>query len=327
MFEHRVTVAELAGSALIVALLAVPRAGAAAWFELETETCVPLGELAVVAADLNGTVRGHGGGGPSIVAVEIPEAGIVSVELTAPAALAEPKLALVSSACATPWGNCGPTILSRSVSGLLLAVGKPGTYLFGVAAQDPLVPLGSYTLTTAFVALDVPPPFDSKGYPAGERVKIKPKGDPDEEVIEIDPDSDRRYELPLHAKLRELCRTVEIDDHADTFRCATRVVPGQKVAGEIGNFRGDDVDVFSLVLEGSPDETLWTLSVETTGDGDTLGALYDRHGHRLATDDDGGHGANFRVVKALAPGLYYVRVEGRYGAEASYALRVAASRW
>ncbi len=328
MFEHSTIVTKLAESVFIVALLAGPPAGAAACCEREVNTYVPPGEIAVVAAELNGTVRGHGGGEPSVFAVEVPEAGIVSVELTAPgSAPAEPKLALVSPACSAPWGDCGPTILSRSVSRLLLAVGKPGTCLFRATAQDPLVPLGSHKLTTGFVALDVPAAFASEGYPSEELIKIKPKGDPDEEVIEIDPDSDRRYEDPRHAKLRELCRTIEIDDHADTFLCATRLIPGREVAGEIGNSQGDDVDLFFLTLEGSPEETLWTLAVETTGDGDTLGGLYDRHGHRLAADDDGGHAGNFRMVKALAPGMYFVRVEGRYGSEAPYALRFAASRW
>ncbi len=328
MFEHSTIVTKLAGLVFIVALLAVPPAGAAACFEREVETCVPLEEFVVVAAGLNGTVRGHGGSEPSVFAVEVPEAGIVMVELTVPgSAPADPKLALVSSACNATWGDCDPTILSRSVSRLLLAVGEPATYFFRAAAQDPLMSLGSYRLTTGFVALDVPTAFDSEGYPDEKVVRIKPKGDPDEEVIEIDPDSDLRYEVPLHPKLRELCRTAEIDDHADTFLCSTRLVPGREVAGGIGNFWGDDIDVFYLILEGSPEETLWTLSVETTGNGDTFGGLYDRHGHRLEADDDGGHGANFRVVKALAPGLYFVRVEGRYGAEAPYALRSAASRW
>lgn len=352
MFEHRATVRKLAGSVVVAALLAVPSAEGVAWIEREAEACddvVPLmgslGEIPVVAAGLNNTVRGHGGDESDVFAVEVPEAGIVSVELVvAVSAPAEPKLALVDSVCrgtGREWPEIssgsehyGLTILARSVSRLLLAVREPGTYLFRVAAQDPLLPLGSYRFTTGFVALDLAI-FDFQSSPEEEVIQIEPKGDPDDEVIEIDPDSDLWYEVPLltvplgksRGDGRGLCRAAEIDDHADTFICATRLMPGQEVAGEIGNCWGDDVDVFYLILEGSPEETLWTLSVETMGDADTFGGLYDRHGHRLATDDDGGHGGNFRVVKALAPGLYFVRVEGGHSAEAAYALRVAASRW
>jgi len=113
------------------------------------------------------------------------------------------------------------------------------------------------------------------------------------------------------------CRT--LDDHGDTPGCATPVVPGQELAGELGNGWGDDADVFAFTLDEPH-----TVSFETTGEVDTFGGLYDRFGHRLAADDDGGSDGNFRIVKTLVPGRYFLRLEGMNGAEGGYTLAVAA---
>jgi hypothetical protein len=97
--------------------------------------------------------------------------------------------------------------------------------------------------------------------------------------------------------------------------------------GELRNGWGDDGDVFRIVVGDAGAAKLWTLEVETTGSIDTFGALYDQFGTRLEKSDGGGGGDNFRIVRVLPAGTYYVRIEGRHGAEGSFGLRVDSSPW
>ena len=92
--------------------------------------------------------------------------------------------------------------------------------------------------------------------------------------------------------------------------CATPLVPSRPVAGEIGNASGNDLDVFTFELRATR-----TVRLETTGAG-TVGQLYDRHGQRLAAAE------GFRLVRNLAPGVYYVRVEGQAWTEGGYAVEL-----
>ncbi len=111
------------------------------------------------------------------------------------------------------------------------------------------------------------------------------------------------------------------DGHADSPFCATAVELGEPVAGELRNPWHDDVDHFTFTV----DETA-VVRIESTGPSDTLGALYDRSGNRLAVADDGGEGGNFRIVERLGPGRYFVRVEGSGGSEGPYGLRLRRQR-
>ncbi len=157
------------------------------------------------------------------------------------------------------------------------------------------------------------------------------------EEKEIDPDPFTGLEvrafrlLPMGSELAPLaehriadpsCVLDASDDHGDTPGCATPLVAGQVLAAELGNGWGDDVDVFAFTLRRAR-----TVRLETRGGIDTLGTLIDRFGHRLATDDDGGTDGGFRLVRVLAPGRYFLRVEGSGGAEGAYQLAFAAERF
>ncbi len=153
-----------------------------------------------------------------------------------------------------------------------------------------------------------------------------PEDKEDEGVIEIDPDSritsrgNRTLDqAALRLAWRELCRR-RADDHSETPGCATRLKPGHVLAGELDGAWGDDDDFFLFRLS-----ELKTVEIRTSGNVDTLGGLYDRDGQRLAVDDDGGEGANFRLAKTLSPGLYFVRVEGSHSAAGPYTLLVETS--
>jgi hypothetical protein len=82
--------------------------------------------------------------------------------------------------------------------------------------------------------------------------------------------------------------------------CAPTLTSGAAVALA----GSDELLSFSVAAQG-------TVKITSSGETDTAGALYDRHGHRLASDDDGGERGNFRLVKTLVPGEYFLRVESR----------------
>ena len=144
-----------------------------------------------------------------------------------------------------------------------------------------------------------------------------------EDEIEIDGFA-APEKLSLSAGLRQLCRLGETDDHGDSFACATSLKPGDAIRGEIGNGWGDDVDTFRFELGGTSAD-LRIVTIETLGNVGTVGVLFNQHGQRLERIDNGGYGENFRIVRALRPGVYYVRVEGFDSAEGDYSLRVSAA--
>ncbi len=167
-----------------------------------------------------------------------------------------------------------------------------------------------------------PDPFagpwpDKLGDPAEDEVDPDPfagpwperLGDPAEDEVDPDP-----FAAPWSG-LARACDSGVADDHADDLTCATSLALADRVDGEIWNDWRDDEDVFTFVVA-----ELLTVAIETAGHTDTAGGLYDRHAQRLAADGDGGDGDNFRIVKTLVPGRYFVRVEGDHGAEGRYRL-------
>ena len=118
---------------------------------------------------------------------------------------------------------------------------------------------------------------------------------------------------------------IEPDIHGNTRGNATRLdtilsdssstsrTQGGRVQG------GGDVDYFRLALHRAG-----TIVVETTGSTDTVGELEDDDGQRLASDDNGGSGQNFRISRTLSAGVYYIKVRGANSATTgAYTLRVA----
>ncbi len=313
MSENRWMTRHWFRSIILLTLLAV--AGSPALMALAPATPVAL----------DTTVRTHGeaSGEPQRFAVEIAEAGLLVLEVAVPGSAAvEAKLDL--------FAGEGLTRIEESPTRLVLVVaaGSSGTVSFGVAAQDPRRGLGRYKLTSGFVALAShqgerfaasPPPFAEKTTEGEEGEE----GEEDEEELEIEPNFASPSPPPplppaqaaFPSPWPDLCRQGEGDDHGDTLTCATPLHPGRSVAAEIRNRWSDDEDVFRLRLT-----EMRTVEVATSGDTDTFGSLYDGHGHRLAAADDGGAGSNFRIVKTLSPGLYYLRIEGADAAEGYYLL-------
>ena len=112
----------------------------------------------------------------------------------------------------------------------------------------------------------------------------------------------------------------EADDHGDTFDTATSVSIPSTTQGELEEGKEDgDRDYFRVVVAAAG-----TLTVETTGRVDTYGTLFDGSRTRLATNDDGGSGTNFKIERQVQAGTYYVEVRGfRPSRTGTYELRVS----
>ena len=80
---------------------------------------------------------------------------------------------------------------------------------------------------------------------------------------------------------------------------------------------GGDIDYFQVEVTQAG-----TLTVETTGNTDTVGQLRGVDGQWLGEDDDGGSGLNFRLVRQVTAGTYYIRVSGFENATGPYTLVV-----
>ena len=103
--------------------------------------------------------------------------------------------------------------------------------------------------------------------------------------------------------------TTTAGDHGNDRGSATPVRSGTAVTGNIDP--GTDEDYFSIVVS-SPDlagKDFLVLSAATTGDIDTMGAIYDSDGNELANNDNGGEDMNFDAsYNITTAGTYYVRV-------------------
>ncbi len=337
----------------IVALLGFLLApGSAKALEIVESTCADAATDAAVLA-LNTSLRSHGEveGRSRCFKLEAPAAGLMTLEVAVPGtAEVEAKLGAFSRDRGEPSQLEGDfTLIEHTASRLAVMTEAPGTYVFAVAAQDPRRSLGRFKLTAGFVAAETLDRAasdwsfekDGEGEEDDDELELEPdaksslpfekdgEGEEDDDELELEPDGKSSLPVDLwlpgdtpHSRLRELCRQLELDDHGDTFTCATRLRPGDVVAGEVRNPWGDDQDLFMFTLTEAR-----TVEVATTGSSDTFGNLYDRVGHRLAADDDAGKDDNFRIVKTLSAGLYFVRVEGSHAAEGPYTLLVETPSW
>ncbi len=330
-------------SALLFGILAGMPASAAVTFDGAGDLCAT-----AVPVDVNSSLRIFASeAAMRTFQIEVPFPGMLTLDVAVQGfAPAEAQLGYLGWACGGPAAEEDAfRVIRQSATSLVVAVRVPGSYLVGVAAQDPLLPLGEFKLRTGFLSETIdgdlkdedegedepdpnPQPFYSdpcQGFAAGIVLKDEDEG---EDEPDPNPQPSAVYDLPhltppaLRFELDGACRLGEIDDHGDTFTCATPVCLNQGVGGEIWNGWGDDHDLFMFFLSKQQ-----TVAVETTGSSDTFGGLYDRYGHRLGRADGGGRADNFRIVKTLSPGTYFVRVEGRDGAEGPYTLLLETLDW
>jgi Bacterial pre-peptidase C-terminal domain len=136
---------------------------------------------------------------------------------------------------------------------------------------------------------------------------IIPAGD---HCIQVAPPEGATGELEIQAAFTDVCHLATMDDHSDSFLCATSItVGGSSASGEISSGTPTDGDVFAFSLGSSA-----TVTVESTGSTDVEGELYDEDGVLLDSDDDSGTmSPNFKIIRSLTAGKYYVRVKGASG--------------
>ena len=106
------------------------------------------------------------------------------------------------------------------------------------------------------------------------------------------------------------------DDHGDSRAAATSVAVGTSIEGRIGAATDNDWFRFETTGESA------VVEVYTVGNLDTFGEVYDAAGDRLARDDDGGEGRNFRIAVTVPAGVHYVRVTGYGSRTGDYVLHV-----
>ena len=121
----------------------------------------------------------------------------------------------------------------------------------------------------------------------------------------------------IRARFYPICGAGQLDDHGDSFACATRVRLGTLAAARLDS---EDFDTFSFRVSKYSE-----VAIETDGDVDTHGRLFDENGTLLGADDDSGRNANFRLAMTLVPGRYFLRVEGIDASQGPFILTTASS--
>lgn len=205
--------------------------------------------------------------------------------------------------------TCGAElrVLDRWAASWLTEVIGAGRVAVCVTAEDPSLPIGEIKLTTAFTRLL----FEKAGDPDEDEVDPDPTRPPPPPPLSVyKPNSPPLMNSTAPIAVPAWCAAVREDDHADLFRCATPLRSGETVEAEIRNAWGDDSDFFVLHLDRHA-----SLRLAVDGEDGITVSLHDRHGDRLWTPTDAQG-----FVKALAPGLYFVRVSASAGFEGAYGL-------
>lgn len=138
---------------------------------------------------------------------------------------------------------------------------------------------------------------------------------PGDYTVKIVPPSGATH-VKHRIRFRLLTSCDSADDHGDSALCATELCSAVSKNGEIETLTaGEDADFFTFVVSSST-----SVTIESTGSTDVAAELFDENGDRLAEDDDGGSGTNFKMVETLSAGRYYVRVYGFNGALGTYSV-------
>jgi hypothetical protein len=125
-------------------------------------------------------------------------------------------------------------------------------------------------------------------------------------------------EIEVEATFTDACHLGATDDFGNSFLCAEPFVVDAAAVNAVISVPGatSDYDMFTFTLTSAA-----TVTIESTGITDVAGSLYDDGGTLLESDDNSGSLPNFEIVRYLAPGRYYVRVEG-VGDDGAYTFRV-----
>jgi hypothetical protein len=226
--------------------------------------------------------------------VEVPEAGLLALDLTIPESVQpEPALRLLTGGALRR--------LAQTPTSLLVEAREARTLLVEVVALEPYQSLPAFKLRSAFKA----------GSAAVGGLII---------ANEVDPwDDDLGGKKPPGVVVigDGLCAPEEQDDHGDVPLCATPIGTSQSVSGVLHNGEGDDEDVFEVRLPGTA-----VLTVEAVADTSVQLVLRNSDGLAVAELRSEGAGTPLRLARALAAGRYLLEVESLNGDDAVYALNL-----
>ncbi|MCB4743944.1 MAG: PPC domain-containing protein, partial [Sulfurovum sp.] len=95
----------------------------------------------------------------------------------------------------------------------------------------------------------------------------------------------------------------QFDDHGSDRSTAARIDLNSTTSGSLEV--AGDVDWFKIVIPSGGG----ILTVSTTGSTDTIGELLDASGNEIARNDNNGTDNNFKILRSVAAGTYYVKVK------------------
>jgi Bacterial pre-peptidase C-terminal domain len=221
-----------------------------------------------------------------------------------PAAAADCQTALGSSTSAVALSNGTFTTKSQGVDEwdgdvLKIRTSLPGVVVIeasGAGAQNSLYTQGS---SSSHPLID----RARLGTNLRELRAIVRAGD---HCVQVTPPPGATGTYAVTASFTDVCHLGDVDDHGDSFLCATSVNVEDTASGEISPAStASDYDMFTFELTSAA-----TVAVESTGSTDVAGELYDADGVLLESDDNGGTSPNFMIIRSLEAGRYYVQIEG-----------------
>ena len=241
----------------------------------------------------------------------------VAILLTAtvPAWAEDCQTALSSSTGYTSLSNAGTTNAQKSVDEwegevVKLTTSLPGVFTIsgsGVKSQNSLY---------SAAASGTHPRVDTSKLGTGVR-SLQAVIRAGNHCIQVAPPAGATGNYTVSVTFTDVCHLGDLDDHGDSFLCATALtVGGSSASGQITySSSAADGDMFTFELSSSA-----TVTITSTGSTDVTGTLYNADGDILDSDDNGGSSPNFQIVESLAAGRYYVRVEGVGTTTGSYSV-------
>jgi hypothetical protein len=222
---------------------------------------------------------------------------------SAPAQAGDCQTALGSSTGFVSLSNAGTTTKQKGVDEWENEVVKVTTVLPGVLT---ITGSGARSHSAVFSAgATTPHPrIDTARLGTGAR-SLQAVVKAGNHCIEVAPPNGATGNFTIDVTFTDVCHLGDLDDHGDSFLCATALtVGGGSVSGQVTSSGGtDDSDVFSFTLGSSA-----TVAIASSGSTDVQATLYSADGTIIATDDNGGSSPNFSITQSLATGSYGVTV-------------------
>lgn len=286
-------------------------------------------------ADLNQVHRGYSSDSSVVVRLDVLEPGMIVVETSPPWQHAVPRMEYFHG-CHQAFTNDVETV-ERKAASIVLRVRTAGTHYFRLGAQDPQQMLGDYRLSNHFLPSlsktngeddsdpgeGVPSTTGEDDSDPGEGVPSttgEDDSDPGEGLLtktgedDSDPGEGQAAEGLPRGTREVLCQQGERDDHSDLLTCATPMMPGIEVTGDIGNPSGDDSDVFFFDLE-----EFTSVRIDSMSEFETTINVYNHSGQQLSHP--------MGEIRTMPPGRYYIRVSSKDSFEGFFKMKVELLEW